>query len=115
MNLLGMEPGPKVVNLYRSALRYAREGPTGATTYEYTGLKVRLLPESTLSCAGQSDLDIGKCACARLYWATRPSMRALPGWQVPPDVIIPKRTEQNRRTPFTDRMEALLSSKPSDS
>ena len=40
MNLLGMENGPTVVNLYRSALRYAREGPTGATTYEYTGLKV---------------------------------------------------------------------------
>ncbi|KAK9820690.1 hypothetical protein WJX74_007121 [Apatococcus lobatus] len=39
MNLLGMDNGPKVVNVFRSALRYAREGPTGATTYEYTGLK----------------------------------------------------------------------------
>lgn len=45
MNLLGMDPGPNVVNLYRSAPRYAREGPTGATTYEYTGLKVRVLLE----------------------------------------------------------------------
>ena len=42
MNLLDMHNGPKVVNLYRSDLRYARETPSGAFILDNTGLKVCL-------------------------------------------------------------------------
>ena len=40
MNLLDMDNGPKVVNLYRSDLKYAREAPSGAIILDNTGLKV---------------------------------------------------------------------------
>ena len=46
MNLLSMEPGPKVVNLYRSPLQYARfvngGPPHGYIVRDNTGLKVRV-------------------------------------------------------------------------
>ena len=66
MNLLEMEDGPKVVNLYRSPLRYAKfvDGgpPKGYIVLDNTGLKVcNLLPESmclpTLVAAGLAEHD----------------------------------------------------------
>ncbi|KAK9820665.1 hypothetical protein WJX74_002371 [Apatococcus lobatus] len=38
-NLLDMKSGPKVINLYRSDLKYAREAPGGAIILDNTGLK----------------------------------------------------------------------------
>jgi hypothetical protein len=41
MNLLEMQNGPKVVNLYRSPLKYAKFLPDGRIVLDNTGLKVR--------------------------------------------------------------------------
>lgn len=40
MNLLEMEPGPRVVNLYRSPLKYAKFLSDGIIILDNTGLKV---------------------------------------------------------------------------
>ena len=54
MNLLNMEPGPKVVNLYRSPLQYARfvDGgpPDGYIVRDNTGLKARLFDMPAVLC-----------------------------------------------------------------
>ncbi len=41
MNLMSMENGPKVVNLFRSPLKYAKYCPDGTIILDNTGLKVR--------------------------------------------------------------------------
>ena len=40
MNLLEMENGPQVLNLYRSPLKYAKFLPDGTIILDNTGLKV---------------------------------------------------------------------------
>lgn len=42
MNLLEMHNGPKVVNLYRSPMKYAKFLSDGTIILDNTGLKVRL-------------------------------------------------------------------------
>lgn len=41
MNLLEMENGPRVVNLYRSSLKYAKFRSDGTIVLDNTGLKVK--------------------------------------------------------------------------
>ena len=65
MNLLSMEQGPRVVNLYRSALKYAREGPGGRIILDNTGLKVR---------SGRGLVCLKACCLAML-----PAMHSLAG------------------------------------
>ena len=52
MNLLEMQDGPKVVNLYRSPLKYAKFLADGTIVLDNTGLKVSKNPQ--LTCQGTS-------------------------------------------------------------
>lgn len=77
MNLLEMEPGPRVVNLYRSPLKYAKFLSDDTIILDNTGLKVSAGVNSSLKRArAQQSPGYHRRAVKRLHTTPMCCMRS---------------------------------------